>query len=568
MNDFNDPQTLEKYSSAVSLSDMEIFIFPELMYSLVLANIMSPITWEWRKDSWFKKMNKLNEYRRLLRAKQFIMDKFTFNLDLDTWGLTTKEKEMDRFKDFVDEKILRSSNALFGYEGDKYYFDMDIRKHFGLDKYNSNIIPYWKTETLEAMEAFKFKEGYPSGAGECVSLATLYAAALFTLAKVPLEKIYLFATPLHSQNFIDVKDGIVTNNRRIVTKNMWFNGTELSAKARRALENEKVTMIAHSSGYIHTVFDNPTIDKDVYESFKGSLQSYLKTDINYGVLANFLRDYSKIQRCFQIEHSRFGKNYYIEAERVFGYEHSSKARVGDDTQEKLLEEIEIDDFYSDPLENRISLNELEAFFSTEKISIDSEELIPKLKESLHHTCYDVESVVKRLVSFCKIVPNLPSTDKKFSKLSPISLDPEMDREEIIDVLQSMRSEHPVVDLAFYAYRDLNNTDWRPFLKAAFERNPVTIEFFKDYSNINDIYQILNNFENESIYDGTRLAQPDEVINFKRGDGIEKTITLINVLKERSLPYSIESKEGEHLVQFDNNKFVFLSDKKLTLPKEV
>jgi hypothetical protein len=46
--------------------------------------------------------------------------------------------------------LLKQSNALFGYEGDKYYFDIDIRKHFGLDKYDSDIIPYWKTETVEA----------------------------------------------------------------------------------------------------------------------------------------------------------------------------------------------------------------------------------------------------------------------------------------------------------------------------------------------------------------------------------------------------------------------------------
>lgn len=37
------PDELEKYSSATTLSDMEVFVFPELMYSLVLANIMSPL---------------------------------------------------------------------------------------------------------------------------------------------------------------------------------------------------------------------------------------------------------------------------------------------------------------------------------------------------------------------------------------------------------------------------------------------------------------------------------------------------------------------------------------------
>ena len=33
-------EDLEKYSSAMTLSDMEIFVFPELMYALFLANIM------------------------------------------------------------------------------------------------------------------------------------------------------------------------------------------------------------------------------------------------------------------------------------------------------------------------------------------------------------------------------------------------------------------------------------------------------------------------------------------------------------------------------------------------
>jgi acyl-coenzyme A synthetase/AMP-(fatty) acid ligase len=42
------------------------------------------------------------------------------------------------------------------------------------------------------------------------------------------------ATPLHSQNFVMVNEGILTNNRRLVTRNMWFNGTALSAQARKA----------------------------------------------------------------------------------------------------------------------------------------------------------------------------------------------------------------------------------------------------------------------------------------------------------------------------------------------
>jgi len=59
-------RNMEKYSSAITLSDMEIFIFPELLYSLALANIMSPIIWEWKENSWFKEIDSLSPYRKIL----------------------------------------------------------------------------------------------------------------------------------------------------------------------------------------------------------------------------------------------------------------------------------------------------------------------------------------------------------------------------------------------------------------------------------------------------------------------------------------------------------------------
>jgi hypothetical protein len=331
----NNPQSLERYSSAVTLSDMEVFIFPELLYSLVLANLMSKRIWHWKNDNWFDNLEKQNPQRRMQRLKQYIMDHFAFNLDLDTWGLTTKQRELDRFKAFIDQGVLAESNALFGYEGDKYYFDIDIRKHFGLDKYTSDIIPYWKTETVEAMEAFRYKQGYENGAGECVSLAALYASAAFIVAQIPLDSIYLYATPLHSQVYFDISSGIIANNRRIVTKNMWFNGTELSGKARRALEHEKVTIVTHRTGYIHTIYDNATISQNSYKNFRDKLRTYCKTPINYEILANFLRQNSQFQKCFQIVHNCCGKPRFIESEKVFHYEHSSKARVGDPTQNQL-----------------------------------------------------------------------------------------------------------------------------------------------------------------------------------------------------------------------------------------
>lgn len=267
--------SLEEKSSATTLSDMEIFIFPELMFSLVLANMLSPRLWAWRELEWFEGIREMRPKKRLQRLRQHIMDNYTFNLDLDTWGLTNSKKELERFKDFLSPDDIAKSNALFGYQGDVYYYDIDIRRHFGLDKYTTDTIPYWKTETIEAMDAFRHKSGHLVGAGECVSLAALYAAAAFVVCALPLESIYLMATPLHSQNFLDVDTGILTNNRRLVTKAMWANGTVISKQARRALEHERVTIVSHVSGYIHLLYPEATISKTAYEDFSNKLRSFL-----------------------------------------------------------------------------------------------------------------------------------------------------------------------------------------------------------------------------------------------------------------------------------------------------
>lgn len=528
----DDAMSVEKYSSAVTLSDMEVFIFPELMFSLFLANTMSPLLWRYAEDPWFRKNGKMNEYRRIQRVKQYIMDNFVFNLDLETWGLTTKQRELARFSSFIDETILSQSNALFGYEGDKYYFDIDIRRHFGLDKFTTDTIPYWKTETVEAMDAFRQKSGYPSGAGECVSLAALYAGALFVAGKVPLDKIYMMATPLHSQNFVDVRDGILTNNRRIVTKNMWFNGTELSAKARRALENERVTVVVHHTGYIHTMYEEATIAPDSYRHFSQRLQNYLKTDITFEILASFMRQNHSLQKCFQVMHSCCGKPRYIEAEKIFHYEHGSKARVGDATQSTLLHEIDEDEYYPNPLPNRIVLDEIQAFFEQNNVTIDRGMDIEKLKSHLHHSCLNVEELIADLIRFCKTEPRLPDTGKKWRGGESIEIDESWTREQVVDHLDSIRATHPIADLAFMAYRDMTRAPWKPFLKAAMERNPVSINGSADLS-VDRVAKKLWTMDNTSIYEGPRPAQPDEVWNFGRGDGLEKALCLMNIMKARA-----------------------------------
>jgi len=558
---------LEKYSSAISLSDMEIFVFPELLYSLVLANIMSPRIWEWRNHDWFRKLDTMKPYKKIQRLKQFIIDHYEFNLDLDTWGLTTKEAEMARFAPFMDEQSISQSNALFGYEGDKHYFSLDIRKHFGLDKYNTNAIPYWKTETLEAMDAFKHKENYRAGAGECVSLSTLYAAALFIICDIPLEDIFLLATPLHSQNFVNVNDGVLTNNRRLVTKNMWFNGTDLTARAQRALRNEQVTIVANNTGFIHTVYPEATIAPESFALFRKKLDAFTTTNITYEMLANFLRDRSEHQKCFQIKFMRHGREQYLPIERAFAYEHGSPYKVSDKaTCDKLLDQIDEYAFYADPIPDRIQINKLSDYLKNNPISHFDDASMKGLAEKIDCTG-DMDrkmTVLESLVDFIHLDPELPDTaGKQFNGPGPIEIKPGMPREEIVQYLGGLRDSHRVADLAFYASRDLAATEWQPFLKAGLERNPVVIEETKDLSD-DELFQALENLPNESIYDGTRIAQPDEVWNFQRGDGLERAIALANVWLARHPKANIElvASGSKVALKLDEKETNFKSNKGL------
>ncbi|MFA5293832.1 MAG: hypothetical protein WC496_12485 [Phycisphaerae bacterium] len=562
---------IEKYSSAFTLSDMEIFVFPELMYSLLLANIMSPAIWKWRDEDSFKKLHGKDPYKKLMRLRQFIMDRFEFNLDLQTWGLTDKNAEMKRFEKFLPPAEISKSNALFGYEGDSYYYDVDIRKHFGLDKYNGDIIPYWKTETVEAMNAFKFKEAYKSGAGECVSLSTLYAAAAFIVCGIPLEDIYMVLTPLHSQNFIDINDGVITNNRRLVTKAMWFNGTETSDKAQRALRNEQITIVAHTSGIVHCLYKDATIDKNSYEKFVGKLNDYLHCPLEPISMTGFLRTNRAYQKHFQFCRNCHGRPQFIRAETLFHYEHDSNFRICDSTHEKLLEEVHEEDFSNSEYPKRIRCDQLKEYLGKKKPDINTEAGREQLAKVMSEYIPDADKFVAELYDFLHLEPKLPHNDKNFIPAEPIKISPDMSRAQVIDYLQSIRGKNIIADLAFYACRDMETCDWQPFIKSAIERSPVSIEMTKDKS-IEDCFQWLKDMPNESIYDGKRLAQPDEVANYKRGDGIEKAITLANIIHKREPDKEITiSIDKDKIVVDAGQKFEFGSSKEfgktITINKE-
>ncbi len=561
--DLKKPEILEKYSSAFTLSDMEIFIFPELFYSLVLANIMSPIIWKWRENKWFKNIHKKNFNQKVNRIKQFIMDNYVFNLDLETWGLTTKEKEISRFNDFCNIDLLKQSNALFGYEGDKYYFSMDIRRHFGLDKYNSDVIPYWKTETIEAMSAFRYKNEYTTGAGECVSLSALYVAALFIIGGIPLDDIFLIATPLHSQNYIDILDGIITNNRRIVTKTMWFNGTSLSMKARRALENERITIISHISGYNHILYQQATIAPDAYKRFRSSIKKYLKTGITPDVFSNFLRYEMKFKKCFQFRCNFNGKDHYIPLEKIFEYEHESNNSFTANSRNALLKEIDCEEFSIYPIKDKIILNDWEEYLNQHADKEITEIENYFMSNFVVKKCKRMRRMFEKLRNFVEIVPEFPDSTKTYVETNRLNINTQQNRQEIIAHIKEMANENETAALTQYVYRQMDSIDWQPFIKAAIERNPVSINEL-EYDKPEAVYKYIQDMPNESIYDSCRLAQPDEVWNFQRGDGIEKAFLLANFCINQKLSESIEMdiKKSKAVLVVDDKEFHFESTKNL------
>ena len=94
---------------------------------------------------------------------------------------------------------------------------------------------------------------------------------------------------------------------------------------------------------------------------------------------------------------------------------------------------------------------------------------------------------------------------------------------------------------------MDKIDWLPFIKAAIERNPVCFTDLNE-KNISEVYNILLEMPDESIYEGQRLALPDEVWNFKRGDGIEKALLLADFLSNRD-------NVSEVRIEIDNHKVI-------------
>ena len=76
-------------------------------------------------------------------------------------------------------------------------------------------------------------------------------------------------------------------------------------------------------------------------------------------------------------------------------------------------------------------------------------------------------------------------------------------------------------------------------------------------------QWLRKMRHFSIYDGNRLAQPDEVSNYQTGDGLEKAFLMADILHQRNPEQDIKiTVDNDEVLIKGQTQYRFVSDKEL------
>jgi hypothetical protein len=228
---------------------------------------------------------------------------------------------------------------------------------------------------------------------------------------------------------------------------------------------------------------------------------------------------------------------------IFSYEHSSKNKFTGDSRKALIEDIDPRDFYITPKEGKIIINDFEDFLNQNKDLSFDEKKDYFIENILSERCSRMRYMFDEMRAFIHVEPRLPDEHKEFMAMPRLQINTEHSREDIMEHIAALASRNEFAELAWYAYREMEGISWIPFTKAALERNPVCIEGLAGKA-IDEAYQILIDMPDESIYSGNRLAQPDEVWNYGRGDGMEKAFVLMSYIR---------SVGSDHFIIFETNK---------------
>jgi hypothetical protein len=254
---------------------------------------------------------------------------------------------------------------------------------------------------------------------------------------------------------------------------------------------------------------------------------------------------------------------YIALEKLFEYEHSSRFNASSETRSSLVKEIEGDDFHLSPIEWKILLNDIETILdknSGKSLNEIENEFIEKTGTEFE---VNIKEMFSELREFIYIDPKIPVPEKNYIATEKLNISVADTREDIIRTITEAQDKSEIALLTMYVYRQMDVINWLPFVKAAIERNPVAFTDLYEKTNY-EVYSALKELPIESIYDGNRLALPDEVWNFKRGDGIEKAFLLAGFIhhKDKSTTVSINIENRKVRLSTGGHDFHFISKKSL------
>ncbi len=246
-------QQLDKLSTAVSLTVLEIDFLPQkLIPAFLLANLMSPALWAWRKEKsavadngiLYSPKNRLNQIQRFFHHYTFT--NIAGEPAGDPWGLLDFTKEEKRFgKEFVSN-IREEYDATFRklvVETPDSQFGQIINQPY----YRAGFFPRLKNETLEIMNAFTLVNEEGKSSGKCIGLGMLWAAALVVWGRFPLDRIVVTGNRAHMFVYLDVDDGHLLNNTKWFSTTRINNQSELSEFARVVASNSETTFFYNPS---------------------------------------------------------------------------------------------------------------------------------------------------------------------------------------------------------------------------------------------------------------------------------------------------------------------------------
>jgi len=245
---------IETLSRAVTLTVFELETDREKLFpAYLIANIMSPALWRWRKKRNARKPDgSLKSVKGRLRDLQRQLHHYSFTNYPNTpggdpWGLLSFSKEEQRLGKGYIRKVKKEYDLILRYllaENPESQFGQIVNQPY----YKEGLFPRLRNETLEVMDAYEEISDDGRGSGKCAALAMLWAAALVVVGRFPPESITVVGNEAHLFIFLDIDDGHLFNNAKWFSKTRIHNTSDLSEFVKLVSTNTNTTFFYNLSG--------------------------------------------------------------------------------------------------------------------------------------------------------------------------------------------------------------------------------------------------------------------------------------------------------------------------------